>query len=115
MVDGGSGVDEGDEVLTLMHHVDLMDALLLIEQGLLDLQNDVGALVQLGNVSDHLSTGRGVVSVGKESTGTGVVLDEDFKAVVLHLLDSFGSGGNAALTVHNFSGNTDHHKIQILS
>ena len=109
MVHGRGGMDEGDDVLTGMHHVDLGAALLLVEQGLLDLQDHVRAGVQVGNVRHHLGTSRCIGFVSEESADASAVFHQHMGAVLDELRHGFRGSGHTALAVHDFFRDTDDH------
>ena len=56
MVHRRGWVDEGDQVLPLVHHIDLMLAKLLVKEWLLDLDDDLRTAVDLLRSLYQLST-----------------------------------------------------------
>ena len=111
VVDRRGRVDEGDEVLAFMHHVDLVLLRVFVEQRLFDLQD------QFGPVIDFL---RGLKD-GRTCCGVGFVACKDaFACVVLHengvagsnvLLDGFRRCGDAVLVMHDLFRNSDIHSF----
>ena len=112
MVDGGSGVDEGDEDLALVHHIHFVLLLGLVHKGLLHLEDHLGAVVDLLGIVNHLCTFTDIVLVVIEGAVTCVTLHEYFKAVFYEFAHGFGRCSNTSLVVHDFFGNTNNHNIK---
>ena len=102
-------MDEGDDVLTGMHHVDLGATLLLVEQRLLDLQDHVSALVQVGHIRNHLRTGSRIGVICEERAYAGALLYQHMSSVLDELRHSLRGSGHTALAVHDFLWDTDDH------
>ena len=68
VVHGRGGVDEGDEVLAFVHHLNLVLAQLLVEERLFHLQDHVGLLVDFLGVVEQFGTGGCIVLVVIEGT-----------------------------------------------
>ena len=102
-------MDEGDEVLAFVHQVNLMLLQLLVEQRLFYLQNELCLGVELGCVGQHCCSGSSVLLVMIQCAVTGMILNQNGKAVLDKLPDGFGTACNAVLTVHDFFWNSDYH------
>ena len=102
-------MDEGDDVLAFMHHVDLGAALLLVEQGLLHLQDHVRARIEVSYVRHHLCAGGRIGLVREERADTGAVLHQHMGAVLDELRHGLGGRSHTALAVHYLFGDTDDH------
>ena len=107
-------MDEGDEVLALVHHIHLVFALRLIEQGLLDLQDQLRPVIDLLGVGDHFGAFLYIVLIVVEGTVAGVALDEHLKAVLDKSADRFRRCSYTSLVVHDFFGNTNDHIVSVL-
>ena len=110
MIDGGGGVDEGDQHLTLVHHVCLILLQLLIEERLLDLEDHVGLVEELLGIGHQLGTGSLVVLVVVEGGLSCTCLYEDLAAVSDELLYGLRSRCDATLTGHDLTRNAYNHR-----
>ena len=110
MIDGGGGVDEGDQHLPLVHHVCLILLQLLIEERLLDLEDHVGLVEELLGIGHQLGTGSLVVLVVVEGGLSCTCLYEDLAAVSDELLYGLRSRCDTTLTGHDLTRNAYNHR-----
>ena len=104
-------MDERDEVLTALHHVDFMHAVLFVEQRLLDLQNEVCTVVDIANVFNDFRARFRICSVHKERACACALLNEHGVSVCDELFDGFRSCCDTIFIVHNLFGDTDNHDL----
>ena len=105
-------MQEGDEVLAVTEHVGFVLADFFVEQGFLNLEDDVGLGEDFVSAVDDGSTGGNVFLIAEEGALTSTLLHEDGSAFGDHLLHGVGGGGHAAFAGHNFSGHTDDHTFK---
>ena len=105
-------MQEGDEVLAVTEHFGFVLANLFIEEGFLNLEDDVGLGEDFVSAVDDGGTSGNVLFVAEEGALTSTLLHEDGSAFVHHLLYGFGGGRHAAFAVHDFSGDTNDHTFE---
>ena len=114
MVDGGSGVDEGDQVLAFMHHIHFVEALCFVKQRLFYLQNDVGFRKDFRNVIHQGGARFCIQCIGEVGFYAGAFFKQDGRPVGHQFFHRLRGCGNAAFTMHNFLWNTDDHNSSSL-
>ena len=87
------------------------EVLVLLFDGLLDLDDHVGEAPDVVGGADDLGAGGLVLVVGHGGEGAGVGLDEDFVAGFDERFDSGGGYADAALVVFHFLGDTNDHDL----
>ena len=107
-------MDEGDEHLSAVHHVDLVALLLLVEERLLDFENQLCTVVDLLCVGYHRGSGLDIVGVVIERAVAGRALNEHLESVVDKLAHSLGRCCYTSFVVHNLFWNTNNHVFKFL-
>ena len=105
-------MQEGDQVLPVAQHVAFVLVHVLVEQGLLHLEDDVGFGEDFFRSVNHGRAGGHIFVIGEERAVAGRFLHEHGGAFGDHLFHSLGGGGNAAFAGHDFFGNTDGHTLK---
>ena len=111
-VHGSGGMQEGDEVLAVTEHFGFVLANFFVEEGFLNLQDDVGLGEDFVGAFDDGSASGHVFFIAEEGLVASTLLHENGGAFGDHLLHGFGGGGHAAFAVHDFSGHTDDHTFK---
>ena len=107
-------VNKGDDILPLVHHINLMNPHLLIEKRLFYLNNDVATVVNLLRTINKLGSCLFILFVVIESAFAGTFFKKHGKTICYILGNGFGAGSYASLIVHNLSGNTNDHDYLFL-
>ena len=105
-------MQEGDEVLAVTKHFGFVLADFFVEEGFLNLEDDVGLGEDFVGAVDDGSTSGNILFVAEEGALAGTLLNENGGAFVHHLLHGFRGGRHAAFAVHDFSGDTDDHTFE---
>ncbi|CAM5348720.1 hypothetical protein SAURM35S_00072 [Streptomyces aurantiogriseus] len=100
---GGGQVQVGEERLVLA------EAVVLLGDGLLDLQQQVGGGPHLVGGLQDLGTGGDVLVVRDRRTDTGVAFDDDLVAVAHQLVHAGRGDGHPELVVLDLAGDADLH------
>ena len=104
-------MDEGDERLSLVHHVHFMLAQGLVHQGFLDLENDLCAVIYLLRIVNHLCAGADIILIVIEGAVSGMALHEHLKTVLDKFTHRLGGCSYTSLVVHDLFGNTKNHSV----
>ena len=108
-------MNEGNEQLSGMHHVDFMLSYFFVLQWLLHFQDHFCSLENFFRIVNQFGASLQVVLVVKKCTFSCRLLNQNFESVADKLTHGFRCCCHAGLIVHNLFRNSNNHSQKVFS
>ena len=111
MIHGRSRVNESNEDLAFVHHINLVFTKSLVHQRLLDLENHLCTVINLLGIVNQFGASLEVIFIMIQGAVACVALYEHLKSVLNKFTNRFRCRGYTSFVVHDFLGNTNNHIV----